>query len=93
MSFTSVAFLISGILVLAGKGDRFIIGKKDDSEKFYIKRLRIVWGMALILVAVLDIVKDFFKYRYYYSIGIGILLLIVALILQNTWAKKKDSES
>ena len=49
--------------------------------------------MALILVAVLDIVKDFFKYRYYYSIGIGILLLIVALILQNTWAKKKDSES
>ena len=92
LSITSVAFIIAGIVVLAGKGDKFTIGKKENSEKYYIKRLRIIWGITLILVAVIDcIFKDSNKFWFY--VIVAIMLLIVANILQHTWAKKKDSNS
>lgn len=83
-------FMILGILVLYGKGDWPFSPDDEYKKKYNIERLRLVWGVLLILAAV--------DFSLMYSIlkiwGAVILssLPLVEGILRKTWAKKKDSD-
>ncbi|MBR4311972.1 MAG: DUF3784 domain-containing protein [Bacteroidaceae bacterium] len=82
--------LVLAILIFIGKGDNLIAGYNTDCntkiDKYHIKRLRLLSGVCLTLLAGLMAFRD--------MIGLGIsiiiilLLCIAAIILAYTWAKK-----
>lgn len=88
---TASVLLIFGIVFLSGKGDKLLAGE-EESDKCIIKRLRLVWGIGLILGAAsfLFVLDDSMRS------WIGAILAsvnMVAIILSGTWAKKKkDSD-
>ena len=98
-------FIILGIMILVGKVDKLFTRQKEKDmetpwyhrsliafkgiEKYDIKRLRLVWGVASILFAVSWFFRDFLFMIILIS---AIVLTLVAFILQETWAKKKDSD-
>ena len=83
--------LFVAIILFIGKGDFLIAGyntaSKEEKEKCNIKRLRLIMGSCFILLSALLVFMD--------TIGIGLfmaatlLLVIMTIILANTWAKKK----
>ena len=92
---TAALCAIMGIVVLMGKGDKLIAGyntaSEKEKEKYNIHRLRFVVGVVLLAVAFLmpllllkvgNVFKGLFS-------GIVVILSIAAVILANTWAKKK----
>lgn len=82
-------FIIFGIMLLIGEGD-WLFSKKDKA-KYNIMRFRLVWSIILFLAAVdLSLTFSFLK-----AWGGTILssLALVGIIFQETWAKKKDSDS
>ena len=91
--FIAALLLGMGILILTGKGDMLIAGyntaSKAEREKYDIKRLRLVIGLLLIILAPCSflIVAEARWAAYSFS-AITIVLTIVALVLANTWAKK-----
>ena len=98
-------FIILGIMILVGKVDKLFTRQKEKDmetpwyhrsllafkgiEKYDIKRLRLVWGVASFLFAVSWFFRDFLFMIILIS---AIVLTLVAFILQETWAKKKDSD-
>lgn len=86
---------ILGIIVLLGKGDKLIAGyntaSEKEKEKYNIHRLRFVVGVVLLAVAclmplLLLKVGNVFKALF---ASIVVVLCIAAVVLVNTWAKKK----
>ena len=87
--------VILGILILAGKGDMLIAGyntaSKKEKEQVNIKRVRLLVGGLLIVIAPLcfllddnnDIASGFL------FAGIVMVLSLIVVVLANTWAKKK----
>ena len=83
--------LFFAIILFIGKGDFLIAGyntaSKEEKEKCNIKRLRLIMGSCFILLGALLVFMD--------TIGLGLfmaatlLLVIMTIILANTWAKKK----
>lgn len=92
----ALLFAVMGILVLAGKGDNLIAGyntaSREEREKIDIKRLRVLVGGLLIVLAPLMILL--LGNETMASAGsfgaIVFVLCIVVVILANTWAKKKS---
>ena len=91
-----VAFLaILGIIILSGKGDNLIAGynmaSKEEKEKYDVKRLRLIFGLLFLLLApscFLLTIKDIQGGQISFYV-IVLVLIIVSLVLANTWAKKK----
>lgn len=86
---------IMGIIVLLGKGDFLIAGyntaSDKEKEKYNIHRLRFVVGVVLLAIACLMpllLLKVGNVFKALFS-GIVVVLCIAAVILANTWAKKK----
>ncbi len=89
----ALASLFAAIILFTGKGDILIAGyntaSKEEKEKCNIKRLRFLVGSIYILLACLIALRDMD------IMGIGLfmvstmLLVIVTLILANTWTMKK----
>ena len=87
--------VVIAIVILPGKGDWLIAGYNTASEeekaKVNVKRLRIVIGTLLLVIApilfLLDDQTD--KPTALCVAGIIIVLTAVALIIANTWAMKK----
>ena len=87
----ALASLFVAIVLFIGKGDFLIAGyntaSKEEKEKCNIKRLRLIMGSCFILLGTLLVFMD--------TIGLGLfmaatlLLVIMTIILANTWAKKK----
>ena len=86
---------ILGIVILTGKGDILIAGyntaSKKEKEEYDVKRLRLVLGVFLLLLA---LASFFFllEESVWAQMAFGIItfvLIIPTLILANTWAKKK----
>ena len=83
--------LFFAIILFMGKGDFLIAGyntaSQEEKDKCNIKRLRLIMGSCFILLSALLVFMD--------TIGIGLfmaatlLLVIMTIILANTWAKKK----
>lgn len=84
-----------GIIILIGKGDKLIAGYNTASEaekaRVHIKRLRLLLGVTMLLLAVM--VPLTLGRHTTESLGMFLaftmILMIVVLILANTWAKKK----
>ena len=98
-------FIILGIMILVGKVDKVFTRQKEKDmetpwyhrsllafkgiEKYDIKRLRLVWGVASILFAVSCLFKD---HWYMVLVILAIVLTLVAFLFQESWAKKKDPD-
>lgn len=84
-----------GIVILIGKGDNLIAGYNTASEsekkQIDIRRLRLVIGSLLVILGILF----FLTMRESSMMSIlafgfaGTVFGIIALVLANTWAKKK----
>ena len=88
-------FVVLGIIVLAGKGDMLIAGyntaPKEEKEKVNIKRLRLLIGGLLVVMAPLCFILDDNNNVSSGLIfaGIVVVLTIIVVVLANTWAMKK----
>jgi len=88
--------LVLGIFVLMGKCDNFILGgfsfpTSKDAEKFDIRRLRILIGIFLLIMAPLFLSLNIEGSKWpghYFSVTI-LSILIIYYILVYTWAKKR----
>ena len=87
---------VLGILILLGKGDNLIAGyntaSKEEREQIDIKRLRMLVGGLLIVLApmiVLMLGKESMESSWSF-VDIVFVLCIVVVILANTWAKTKS---
>lgn len=85
--------VIMGILILMGKGDMLIAGyntaSKEERSKYNIKRLRLLLGVFLIIMALLllFLLGDNVTYTSYFML-VTIIMVFILLVLANTWAKK-----
>ena len=95
-----VAALIAvlGIIVIIGKGDNLIAGyntaSKAEKAKYDIKRLRILIGGLMLVIALLMFLllrKPTMPKDISFSL-IVFFLCIAVVILANTWAKKKKKK-
>ena len=93
--FIAALCAIMGIIVLLGKGDKLIAGYNTASEeekaKYNIRRLRFIVGVVLLAVACLMpllILKVGNVFRAIFS-ALVVIICIAAVIMANTWAKKK----
>lgn len=91
----AIILVVMAIVILAGKGDWMIAGyntaSKEEKETVNIKRLRLILGILLLIIApLLFMLGDHSdKTTGLIFAGIVIVLTTVAVILANTWAKKK----
>ena len=91
----AVVLVVMAIVILAGKGDWMIAGyntaSKEEKETVNVKRLRLILGILLLIIApLLFMLGDHSdKTTGLIFAGIVIVLTTVAVILANTWAKKK----
>jgi uncharacterized BrkB/YihY/UPF0761 family membrane protein len=91
----AIILAIMGVIVLAGKGDMLIAGyntaSKEEKEKVNIKRLRLLIGGLLVVMAplcfIIDNNNDVNSGLVF--TGIVVVLAIIVLVLANTWAMKK----
>ena len=87
--------LILGTFILTGKCDNFVLGcfhisTTKEAEMFYIRRLRILMGVTLIILAPLFFLLTIEGSKwagYLFSTAVW-TLLIAYYILVYTWAKK-----
>jgi Mn2+/Fe2+ NRAMP family transporter len=85
---------ILGIVILSGKGDMLIAGyntaSKEEREKYDIRRLRLVLGILMILIALASLLFLEESLTAVLAFGMLVIVLIIpALMLANTWAKKR----
>ena len=89
----ALASLFFAIILFTGKGDILIAGyntaSKEEKEKCNIKRLRFLVGSIFILLACLIALRDMDIMGRGLFVVSTIILVIVTLILANTWAMKK----
>ena len=92
----SILFIVLAIILLMGKGDMLIAGYNTASEeernKIDIKRLRIVMVILMVITAVFCAILPLIgnnKTSQLTAAGIFIAIILVGVIVANTWAKKK----
>lgn len=95
----AIILVVMAIVILAGKGDWMIAGyntaSKEEKETVNVKRLRLILGILLLSISPLLFMlgdhSDKTTSLIFTGIftGIVIVLTTVAIILANTWAKKK----
>ena len=83
-----------GIIIAFGKGDNLIAGyntaSKEEKEKVNIKRLRLATVTMLLLSSIFVALLPFASQMQQYGvIAVLIFLVVIFLILANTWCKKK----
>ena len=89
----ALLLFVSGVVVLTGKGDKLIAGyntaSKEEREKVNIKRLRLLTGGLLIVMAPLCFILDNNVNSGLTFTGIVVVLTLIVVVLANTWAMKK----
>ena len=91
-----IAFIVLGVIILMGKGDKLIAGYNTASEEerlqINIKRLRILVAITCLASTVLCFCMPLIGENIVAELtatGIFLLILLVIVILANTWAKTK----
>lgn len=90
-----VLILGMALLIFVGKGDWLIAGyntaSKEEKAKYDVKRLRLVMGVLLALIAgwLLLFEKLMALVGSVVCSSIVIVPALVAVVLANTWAKKR----
>lgn len=85
---------VVGIVILAGKGDWLIAGyntaSPEERGKYDIRRLRLLMGGALIVIAPLCLLlnADADESSVLVFTSAVVVLAVVAVILANRWARK-----
>ena len=89
----ALLLFVSGVVVLTGKGDKLIAGyntaSKEEKEKVNIKRLRLLTGGLLIVMAPLCFILNNNVNSGLTFTGIVVVLTLIVVVLANTWAMKK----
>ena len=89
----ALLLFVSGVVVLTGKGDKLIAGyntaSKEEREKVNIKRLRLLTGGLLIVMAPLCFILNNNVNSGLTITGIVVVLTLIVVVLANTWAMKK----
>ena len=87
--------VVLGIIVLAGKGDMLIAGyntaSREEKEKVNIKRLRLLIGGLLVVMAPMCFIlgdNNNVNSGLIFT-GIVVVLTIIVIVLANTWAMNK----
>lgn len=90
----AIAFIIMGIVILSGKGDRFIAGYVTEPRKarehYDIRRMRILIGTMLIIISPLTMLIKYVDTVLSNLILTVVVLALAAIILTlaGTWARK-----
>ena len=90
----AVVFLVVGIVILIGKGDRFVkVLNRPGAERYNVKRVRLVQALLMFVGTTTFVLFSVFQQdvKFLQIIG-GVLIFLVAIlvVLQYTWAKKKN---
>ena len=92
----AIAFIVLAVIFLMGKGDKLIAGyntaSEEEKRKVDIHRLRIIMAIVSVITAVFCFVQPFLDSDPQVHLASGViffLVLMVFIILANTWAKKK----
>ena len=91
----AVILVIMGVLILIGKGDNLIAGYNTASPKekaqYNIRHLRsLIGGLLIVLAPMLFLLRgEDTMVATWAFVALVFVLCIVAVILANTWAKKK----
>lgn len=92
----AIIFIILAIIILIGKGDFLIAGyntaSEEEKKKVNIHRLRILVTIVCVITAGLCYLMDFIgedTIKTLPVVVIYIAVIIIFIILGNTWAKKK----
>ena len=90
----AVVFLVVGIVILIGKGDRFVKPlNRPGAERYNVVRVRLVQALLMFVGTATFILFSVFQQnvKLLQIIG-GVLIFLVAIlvVLQYTWAKKKN---
>ncbi len=46
-----VLFAVMGVAILLGKGDFMVFGKRTNREGYHIRRVRLIYGIGILLIA------------------------------------------
>ena len=89
----AVVFIVVGIIILIGKGDRFVKPlNRPGAERYNVKRMRLLHALLMFDGAMCFTLFPIFvqNVKLLQIIG-GVLIFLVAIlvVLQYTWAKKK----
>jgi archaellum biogenesis protein FlaJ (TadC family) len=92
----AIAFIVLAVIFLMGKGDKLIAGyntaSEEEKRKVDIHRLRIIMAIVSVITAVFCFVQPFLGSDPQVHLASGViffLVLMIFIILANTWAKKK----
>ena len=91
----SAVLLIMGIIILIGKGDNLISGyniaTEEKKKNYHVKRLRFLIGGLLVVSAALTVImmKEPSTANTMSFVASTFVLCIIAVVLANTWAKKR----
>ena len=86
--------LVMSIIIAFGKGDDLIAGyntaSKEEKEEVNIKRLRLATAVMLLLSSIFVALLPFASQMQQYElIAALVFLVVVFIIIANTWCKKK----
>ena len=90
--------VVLSIIILAGKGDNLIAGyntaSKEEKQRVNIKRLRLVIGTMLLIIALAVSLPDLLGIENDSTVRTVIIVLILiitlaVLVISNTWCKKE----
>ena len=92
----SIIFIVLAIVFLMGKGDKLIAGyntaSEEEKSKVNIKRLRLLMAVICVITAGYVSIQPIILNDRAVQIGAFFaffLVMIIFVILANTWAKKK----
>ena len=90
----AVVFIVVGIIILIGKGDRFVKPlNRPGAERYNVKRMRLLHALLMFDGAMCFTLFPIFMQNVkllQYIGGVLISLVAILVVLQYTWAKKKN---
>lgn len=91
-----IVFIVLAVIILMGKGDKLIAGyntaSEEERQQINIKRLRILVAITCLSSTVLCLYMPAIGENIVAELtatGIFLLIILVIVILANTWAKTK----
>lgn len=100
LAVISLIILVVAVVIMIGRGDDFIVGYNIASKKtrdmYHIKRVRIIVGILLVLIAIaLPVLAALLVMGYKEIVmnvfpALAFVLIAATFTVSHLWAKKKD---
>ncbi len=92
MLVVPIIFVCMAMVILMGKGDRFISTLRrlspEERARFNIVRVRILHAVLLLLLAIAVPLFIYFDVREYIALSVILPTVVVAMVLFYTWCKR-----